>query len=101
MNIAEILSSALAAAAVVLTALINLRAERQRKQNQQSEAMRRRFVECGLSLLAANTALTKANTVAIQTGKSNGELDAALGSLREVTKQYRAFLNEMGVQTLF
>ncbi|MBP5661830.1 MAG: hypothetical protein J6X30_01580 [Clostridia bacterium] len=54
-----------------------------------------------VDMLLATHALSEANTVALQTGKTNGEVERALAYAREIKYTYRDFLEESGIQHIF
>ena len=60
-----------------------------------------RYMKLIVDMLLATHALSEANTGALQTGKTNGEVERALAYAREIKYKYRDFLEESGIQHIF
>lgn len=106
MNIGTVVIAALPSA--LITAIfsfflgrINKRLAEAEEKQQKREAARREFECYQIQMTAANAALGKANAVALQNGKCNGETHAALEYLETVKHKQRDFLYRHGVDDIF
>ncbi|MBR5862289.1 MAG: hypothetical protein IKZ08_03070 [Bacteroidales bacterium] len=54
-----------------------------------------------VKLLSATATLCKANAIALQNGRCNGETHAALAYLEEVKHEQRSFLMEQGLEHIY
>lgn len=75
--------------------------DKERAEREKHEAARRRYEIFQVKTLAAVTALSKANAIALKNGKCNGETKAALEYLEEVKHDQSDFLTEQGIEHLF
>lgn len=72
-------------------------AEEQRKR----DAARLDYEVFQTSMVSAVAALSKANAIALQNGKCNGETHAALEYLEEVKHDQRRFLVQHGIEHIY
>ena len=79
-----------------------------KKRIDASEAEQRKRDEARLAhetnqvkLLSATAALCKANAIALQNGRCNGETHAALACLEGVKREQRSFLLEQGLEHIY
>lgn len=97
---------AIAAAVVGLvfgcvTRRIEKREKKKEEQELAREEMRKQFELYQVQMTAANAALGKANAIALQNGKCNGETKAALQYLETIKHNQRDFLLHHGVDHIF
>lgn len=71
--------------------------ERDRKERERHEQMRREFETFQISMQTATAALCEANAIALQRGTCNGETHAALEYLKEVKHKQKDFLFKQGI----
>ena len=72
-----------------------------RKAREKHEEARRDYELFQVKTLTAVIALSKANAIALKTGKCNGETTAALEYLERVKHEQRDFLTAQGIEHLF
>lgn len=74
---------------------------KQEEAREQREKTRRAYELYQVKMLTATAGLCKANAIALQNGKCNGETHAALEHLSEVQHDQRDFLVSQGIDHLF
>ncbi len=80
---------------------IEKRLDKEDKEREAKEATRREFEAFQTKGLAATMALCKANALALQNGRCNGETHAALEHMEEVKHDQRDFLVKQGIDHIF
>ena len=80
------------------------RESRKRKEDQskidQHAEMRIKENLLSMKLISANTSLTVATALAVQEGKTNGKMTAALAEAEKAQKEYYEFINSIAHQQL-
>lgn len=94
--------SALSAAIIgVIVRRYEKKHAKQEAAREQREQTRRAYELYQVKMLTATAGLCKANAIALQNGKCNGETHAALEHLSEVQHDQRDFLVSQGIDHLF
>ena len=103
MNYLESLVAGIPAAIVtaIVGTVVGIIIKRIDKNQQKREKSRKEFELFQVEMITANAALGKANAIALQNGKCNGETHAALEYLEKIKHKQREFLFEHGLDDIF
>lgn len=103
MNLLESLTAGIPAAFVtaVIGTIVSVIIGRMDKRQKARDKARKDFELFQIQMTAATASLGKANAIALQNGKCNGETHAALEALEKVKEKQRDFLFEHGLDDIF
>ncbi len=103
MNLLESLIAGIPAAFVtaLIGTIVSIAIGRMDKRQKDRDKARKNFELFQIQMISACASLGKANAIALQNGKCNGETHAALEALEEIKRKQRDFLIEHGLDDIF
>lgn len=101
-DVCTLITAILSPVALILVALIEMRASRDRKVDQaykskteRREHQRAEESRLGMQMMDASLELGVATAIAVEQHKCNGEMHAAKDSAARVREEYRAFIQKL------
>ena len=91
-EVATIICALIAAASAITVAVIEKRADKDRKRTQARAERRERESRLSMELMSANCELSVVTALALRDGHTNGTLDPALRKARQAQNDYNNFL---------
>lgn len=93
-EIATIICACIAAVSAITVAVVEHRADKDRKTSNRRAERRARESRLSMDLMSATCELAVITAVAMREGHTNGTLEPALATAQEAQENYRSFLRD-------
>lgn len=97
-EVATIICALIAAASAITVAVVEKRADKDRKRSQARAERRERESRLSMELMSANCELSVVTAVALREGHTNGTLEPALQKADKAQNDYKNFLLDVAAR---